>query len=80
MFQSGRMQDSTSLASFRGVGSSVGPQSDRMSAMKQAFSVSYWTVSAILFDKKNRVSQVLPLTYRTWCVIFIENEKINKKR
>ncbi|XP_021376341.1 ATP-dependent RNA helicase DDX42-like, partial [Mizuhopecten yessoensis] len=36
-----RTQDSTSLASFRGVGSSAGPQSDRMSAMKQAFSAQF---------------------------------------
>lgn len=36
-----RTQDSTSMASFRGVGTSAGPQSDRMSAMKQAFSAQF---------------------------------------
>ncbi|XP_060066289.1 ATP-dependent RNA helicase DDX42-like [Ylistrum balloti] len=36
-----RTQDSSSMASFRGVGSSAGPQSDRMSAMKQAFSAQF---------------------------------------
>ncbi|KAK3108954.1 hypothetical protein FSP39_019665 [Pinctada imbricata] len=36
-----RVQDSTSLGSFRGVGSSAGPQADRLSAMKAAFSAQF---------------------------------------
>ena len=36
-----------SLGSFRGVGSSAGPQSDRLSAMKQAFSVSIADLSIL---------------------------------
>ena len=42
-YQSTKVQDSMSLGSFRGIGSSAGPQSDRLSAMKAAFSVSFTT-------------------------------------
>lgn len=36
-----KVQDSTSLGSFRGIGSSAGPQSDRLSAMKAAFTAQF---------------------------------------
>ncbi|KAJ8314337.1 hypothetical protein KUTeg_008898 [Tegillarca granosa] len=38
---SSNLQESTSLGSYRGVGSSAGPQSDRLSAMKQAFAAQF---------------------------------------
>ena len=49
-FQSTKVQDSMSLGSFRGIGSSAGPQSDRLSAMKAAFSVSLTTCNTPFFS------------------------------
>ena len=36
-----RTQDSTSLSSFRGIGSSASTQSERIAAMKQAFGAQF---------------------------------------